>query len=196
MDPSKFTSKATFTGIWFLIHLQAAHATTDELKKAFVKNMQILAENFKCLECQDHFKTYLKKHPFKPYWNRTIKGRDAGFFEWTVQFHNSVNERLGKPILTFDETYPYYTNAEDGVCQDCLADDLIEPPTSLASSVVTSFSPYKSGYGSDVQDKDVSRGGKKDYPGTGVIISPLSNHPLMTIRRTTKLPPIRLIGKK
>jgi hypothetical protein len=120
-----FHQRENFNQRWFLLHLQAAHATTDERKRVFIENLNILCDNFGCKECQGHFRAYLAAHPFDSYWNMIdLQGNDIGFYEWTRIFHNSVNVRLGKRTYTHDETYSYYKGdavVKEEVCEGCKA---------------------------------------------------------------------------
>lgn len=56
-----------------------------------------------CADCQAHTKAYSPAPPLRP------KSLDPNeFFEWGVKFHNSVNERKGKPILSMEEARRLY----------------------------------------------------------------------------------------
>jgi hypothetical protein len=43
--------------------------------------------------CREHFHEYLKENP--------VDWED--FFLWTVDLHNAVNERIGKPTINVDD---------------------------------------------------------------------------------------------
>lgn len=107
-------------GIWFSLHLMALHATTDELKRAFLIYVENLCANFRCQDCQKHFRKYLDEHPLLPYWDRKDgQGRPLGMFIWSWEFHNAVNRFLHKYEPTLEEAYDYYHNNMIGVCTDC-----------------------------------------------------------------------------
>lgn len=107
-------------GIWFTIHTQAIKATTDLLKRAFISNINILCDNFRCNNCRQHFREFIIKYPLENYWNiKNNKKEDIGFFQWTWEFHNNVNIKLGKPTPSFGECYNYYSNTELSICLDC-----------------------------------------------------------------------------
>jgi len=60
-----------------------------------------------CKTCIRHYYKFIDENPIP---------RNGGLFTWTVQLHNSVNERLGKPIVSVDEAYNIWfnTNAKSG----------------------------------------------------------------------------------
>lgn len=114
-----FVGSEKFQHRWFMIHQQAAFATTDLLKQAFIQNLQNLCDNFGCKNCQEHFQQYLSTHSFDGYMNMIdVKGRDIGMFEYTRLFHNQVNMRLGKPTYTFNEVYDFYAGTNN-TCTNC-----------------------------------------------------------------------------
>jgi Erv1 / Alr family len=51
--------------------------------------------------CADHWKAIIAKHP--PDFTSP-----AAFFAWTVDRHNDVNARLGKPIMSHEEARALY----------------------------------------------------------------------------------------
>jgi hypothetical protein len=110
-------------GVWFVIHMTAKRAgeTGYNGKKKFVDLMNDLRATFPCLTCREHIGKYLDTHPFEPYWTLTHKstGKDWGLMLWSTNFHNFVNERLKKPLMTEEQAYDlYYT--ETGTCSlDC-----------------------------------------------------------------------------
>ena len=101
-------------GIWFKIHSDAIAATTQSLKESFIININALCDSFKCKHCQPHFRKYINEHPIEKYFN--IKN---GIFQWTWEFHNAVNARLGKYQCKLEEAYRYYTDNNIGACYEC-----------------------------------------------------------------------------
>lgn len=107
-------------GIWFKIHSDAIAATTQSLKESFIININALCDGFKCKHCQPHFRKYINEHPIKNYFNiKNKNGIDIGIFQWTWEFHNAVNLRLGKHQPTLEESYEYFTNNTVGACYEC-----------------------------------------------------------------------------
>lgn len=133
MDPGKFSDvEVSGPGMWFLIHLEAVSATTNEKKRSYTERMEILEKNFKCLECKRHLRSFLDSNPLSRYWNVTENGKDVGFFKWSWQLHNDVNRRTGKAIVSFEDAYDYYSTPDVGICMDCGHEDVSKevPPVS------------------------------------------------------------------
>lgn len=121
MNEAKFQDPVIIgPGIWFQMHLQAAHATTPQLKAAFRENIKLLIDNFKCTKCQEHFRKFYEKYPLNRYENiRDQEGNDIGYFRWTWELHDQVNAFLKKPRPSLKEAYSYYRDETAGVCTDC-----------------------------------------------------------------------------
>jgi hypothetical protein len=123
-------------GQWQAIHIYAKHATTDETKRAFVDYIMMIANNLKCEKCRMHALDYLAKNPLKDYFNiKNAQGVDIGMLKWTWIFHNSVNSRLGKPLMDWETCYAIYGDSNSGVCQkDCGEDAAIGVTASTRQS--------------------------------------------------------------
>ena len=111
-------------GVWYMIHFTAKKAgeTGYTGKTKFVSLMSDLRENFPCLTCRKHIGEYIDSHPFDAMWVRNHPGtqKDIGLFLWSVEFHNTVNKRLGKPVLTEDQAFDLYYNENNTLCSlDC-----------------------------------------------------------------------------
>ena len=85
--------------MWFMFHLIAATypdapSATDKAKyAAFYKSLQ---DVLPCPGCQQGYRTIIGSEPTKLS-TRTFATRDS-LFKWTVDVHNRVNAKLGKPI--------------------------------------------------------------------------------------------------
>ena len=97
-------------GIWFSLHSLGAYSKSSEEKRfaiSFIKNLQ---QNFPCGDCKGHFGSYIDTHPLEPLIN---DGNEESLFLWTFNFHNAVNHRLRKPIISYEDAkYIYYANSE------------------------------------------------------------------------------------
>ena len=103
-------------GVWWCIHTKGKLATTDQRKEEFEEFMNILADNFSCLECRNHMKEYYKANDIRSYFNMKDKdGKDIGCFKWTWLFHNAVNKRIHRYILPWESAVDMYYG-EDSVC--------------------------------------------------------------------------------
>jgi hypothetical protein len=54
-----------------------------------------------CKKCVRHYYKFMEENPIP---------RNGGLFTWTVQLHNSVNEKLGKPIVSVQEAENIWFN--------------------------------------------------------------------------------------
>lgn len=70
--------------------------------------------NFFCEHCRGHMLNYIQQHPM-----------DArNLFPWTVDFHNSVNRRLGKKLMTLEEALAFYSRSS-GECSACTVSEYV-----------------------------------------------------------------------
>lgn len=111
--------KVVGPGAWFMIHLQAYHATTNERKKAFELMIEDLVTNFKCLKCKKHFSKYIQRNPLSDYRTMTEDGKDIGYFLWSWKLHNEVNSRLKKSVIPFDDAIRFFSGIQNNVCTNC-----------------------------------------------------------------------------
>ena len=112
-DPSTYGQK------WIDIHSLAASIETHDDIVHILKSILIIIDNIKCGKCHRHAHEYLKEHSFDKYYSLTDpQGRLVGIFIYFVEFHNIVNQRLGKPELSHQEALNmYYSEDEDtGFC--------------------------------------------------------------------------------
>ena len=110
MNTKIYDDPSHYSGIWFTLHTYSIVCNTYALKQSFVILVNALLNNFKCLECQSHFKQFIDTHPISHYFNVTdVKGRDSGLFKWTWECHNEVNKRLHQYQPSFEEAYAVYS---------------------------------------------------------------------------------------
>lgn len=133
MDYSKKKNIKTYygPGVWFVIHKMAIRADTFEKQKEFKHFIDIFIGNndFFCEKCEKHALEFIKKHPMKDY-VKNSKNSKLKLFEWTVMWHNYVNESKGYPIMAFEEAYELYNkknNVKDktdkSACINCFNSD-------------------------------------------------------------------------
>lgn len=104
------------SGIWFVIHTLALHATTDILKESYILTINTLCDHFGCDTCKQHFRKFINDYPLKSYWHFNYKGEDLGFFKWSWDLHNVVNKALKKPQISLDDAIAKYKNY---ICKNC-----------------------------------------------------------------------------
>jgi hypothetical protein len=103
---------------WQALHCICAGDATRQAKLAFIA---ALGPALPCGECREHTLEYTEEHP---------PSNASDLFQWSVDFHNAVNEKLGKPI-------------RDGLTPQLVC----APPTnSVATSVVLSVAASLVGF--------------------------------------------------
>ena len=94
---------------WYSLHNSAAHypINASPLVKQRMKG-RILAIPYEisCRTCQPHASAYIETIS-EGELDSIVSGRD-NLFKFYVDFHNSVNVRLGKPTWTYEQAYNQY----------------------------------------------------------------------------------------
>lgn len=96
--------------IWFLMHYISANLPeklSHQQSISFKAMIVCLRYLLPCEECRGHMSQYISKTEIDPY-----LGTKNTLFYWTWEFHNNVNTRTSKPILSFDEAYKMYRKHE------------------------------------------------------------------------------------
>lgn len=70
---------------------------TEEEKEAMVRFFYSIADVLPCYRCRKHFKESLLTHSIED----NLQNRDQ-LTRWLVARHNDVNQRLDKPIVSYD----------------------------------------------------------------------------------------------
>ena len=99
------TNKTVWGGVtWDHIHERSIcfpDDPTPEEQAVERQYLDLLAQTLPCPDCRQHAIEYLQNTP------PTLE-TSAAYQNWGFEFHNSVNQRLGKPIMPregFDEKY-------------------------------------------------------------------------------------------
>ena len=119
--------------IWRTIHSVAYESDKLASENTFSNLIYELSFVLPCETCRNHMQNYLKDHPIP----------QNNFFIWSVEFHNQVNIRLGKPIMSFEEASQIYAKASNCKnCEDSSNNDLkgsIFFATVIILSIIISF---------------------------------------------------------
>ena len=83
----------------------------------FKKFLNSLPNKIPCKECKLHFREYMRTHPVT---KDTVR--------WGIDFHNSVNRRIGKKILSYKE-------ANALIRKDSVPEPLLVPQLCVLSSL-------------------------------------------------------------
>ena len=87
-------------GYWAVMHIDSFNAKTYESKIVTANMIARLVTKFPCLQCRRHATEYTSHNPLI----HAVNDHDAlSLFRWVWKFHNTVNKRIGKPVITFEE---------------------------------------------------------------------------------------------
>jgi hypothetical protein len=109
--------------LWKYMHFAAANypERPSETQIHEMKSwLECLATTIPCDNCAKHFRAYMDKYKSQMY--NICSSKDT-LFKFLVDIHNKVNERLGKPIVSYEDAYKLYDNKK---CDSCT----IEQPSS------------------------------------------------------------------
>jgi hypothetical protein len=127
-------------GSWHSIHVMALEVKSVEDHLMVCKFIRIIQNHFYCSICKEHFGKYLEENPperlLKPPRNNIMleaRNVDTGetiivpkLFEWTVTFHNKVNEHRhnyrgssSQLSLSLFQAYKIYSTDSYETCPEC-----------------------------------------------------------------------------
>lgn len=116
-------------GHWDYLHRVAASAVDEDSKWIVIDMIEKECETFGCDSCRADFSKiwndYYKNEVMYTdnYWYRydKINGipREVGMLKLTIDMHNDVNAKLGKPIMNVHDAFDLYLKGcEEFVCKD------------------------------------------------------------------------------
>jgi hypothetical protein len=111
-------------GIWYTIHSLAADAKTPQEKTDVIRHIRKIQSRFPCNDCKVHFGNYLEYNPPE----MTVNGSPESLFAWTVNFHNSVNHRLNKPQVSYNDAKSIFMEESIFCMTDCTESETKTPP--------------------------------------------------------------------
>jgi hypothetical protein len=105
-----------FAPIWGVIHIMALDAKTPAEQTIANKAIYHIITHLPCQQCSKHAIENIKTRvPFDKF--LTSKKDEYALFRWSVEFHNTVNRQLGKPIIDFDTAKELWEEVFN--CKDC-----------------------------------------------------------------------------
>jgi len=88
---------------WSYIHEKANNAKTISEKQEFETYIEYLSYYFPCPKCRPHIGDYLRNNPIQNYYDQ-----EMGIGKWSWEFHNAVNTRLGKQLMSWEDYLSVY----------------------------------------------------------------------------------------
>ena len=95
MDPSVYGPH-----YWGTLHIAALYGESLEDFKTLAKSYTTLLP---CKKCRRHYTQVLAEYPVD---SVTLP------FEWSVAVHNIVNKRIGKPVMTLEQAWDFWTQPQ------------------------------------------------------------------------------------
>jgi hypothetical protein len=94
--------------LWFILHTSAMHYpknASDRVKEQMKNRIIALPLEIPCEVCKPHAQAFIQLN----YNNldKITSGR-RNLFEFYVDFHNKVNKRYNKPIISYEEAYKFW----------------------------------------------------------------------------------------
>jgi hypothetical protein len=99
---------------WFSFHTGAAHLPENlspislSRIRAFINGIPELVP---CIDCSEHSRAFIEENKAKI--NNFRRGDDV--FRFYVDFHNYINLRLGKPLVSYEKAYEMYKGGKNVV---------------------------------------------------------------------------------
>jgi hypothetical protein len=80
--------------LWSFIHVTCLYSNNATARKVLYGVLNVLP----CDQCQTHYRMYLSSVP-----------PSGDLFKWSVDCHNWINIRLGKPVFSYDQALRKYS---------------------------------------------------------------------------------------
>ncbi len=107
---------------WGAFHLACLAAIDKEALKTFIETYQMVLP---CFGCRLHFSKLLAENPIP----------DIDQFRWSVDIHNIVNERIGKPIMTYEDALKHWLSG----CEPDAPEPLFDNTTIILMILFVAF---------------------------------------------------------
>lgn len=98
------------SGLWYNLHTQAKYVDDDESLAIFRISFEQMLMSLPCPKCRKHSTNYYDKNYLDSSKLNTYmyNGYDLSIFKWTVDFHNNVNFRLNKSLMSVNTAINVY----------------------------------------------------------------------------------------
>ncbi len=90
-------------GTWIATHVLALVSDQNEDYAFYSLYIYRMVHALPCGQCRKHGVRYIDKYPVP---------KSGSMFNWSIDFHNAVNKRLGKPEMSIEQAKTRYENTE------------------------------------------------------------------------------------
>lgn len=95
-------------GTWWILHRQSFRIQSPSQVPQFLDFLHDIVSNIPCMNCRHHALQEVTPGKEKQYLDYYYDGRFVGMFVWMCEFHNKVNQRIGKTVVPWDYAYDVY----------------------------------------------------------------------------------------
>ena len=88
---------------WGALHLAALGCPDAQVLRTFIECYKTVLP---CISCRNHFTRVLDENPVPD------SSDPYAIFKWSVDVHNIVNERLGKPVIGYEQALAIWTDQQ------------------------------------------------------------------------------------
>lgn len=102
------------SGIWYIIHIRGVWANRNVAnRELFAEELEYLSKNYLVEEYGKQLLSYFTKHPVTA---------SSNVNEYLRRLHNSINERLGKPLMSPEMYHYLYCQGNfKSTCKSCMS---------------------------------------------------------------------------
>lgn len=114
-NPKLTDPKIWGPSFWFTLHNGSIHYPdnpTQRVKELMKYRIMSIPYEIPCEKCKLHAHSYTQSRTHEL---DTIVSSKENLFNYYVDFHNKVNERYGKPILSYEKAYKIWSGQEPDV---------------------------------------------------------------------------------
>lgn len=125
-------------GGWYMIHMFCGKAIDPPTTGVALGVISGVREWFFCIDCRSHFNQFATRRP-----PGLIANEPGGLFRWSIDVHNDVNIRRGKPTWSYEQAFEHYLG-EGSECHNCHKgkSQTVSTPMSPLKHVLTHVNPH------------------------------------------------------
>lgn len=95
--------------LWYVIHFTCLRpcdrVLKDSIRREIITMLKVFYVAIPCDTCSNHYLEYLQEHPVEDYFEHASQK----LFNWSVDLHNSVNRKIGKPEMSYEDAFLFWS---------------------------------------------------------------------------------------